>query len=309
MSHAALLLVQSFAARRRGAGGGAPEAIELALAELYEQGRRAYPDVALAASDLAAYAGERARDDLDVFEAIRGLHGADLFLACGCARGLPAALLAFDRVLLAKLPEYLRKLRVSREIEEETRRVLLEKLFLPATGEPPRIVHYSGRGALEGWVRVAALRTALNLLESQRATATAGGEAALARAVDRGDDPELLFLKASYRAPFTAAFCEALAGSPRRARALLHLTFVDGLTPERIGQLYRVHRTTATRWIDAARADVLAATRARLVECFHLSRAECDDIFLLVQSRLDLTLRSLLGSDASRDAADKLAAE
>jgi RNA polymerase sigma-70 factor (ECF subfamily) len=310
----ALRLASSFAARWRGGGidaagdGEVIQAVERALAELHRKGCEAHPDLALDAVLLAAYAGDRARPDLGATEAIQGLRGADLFLACACAQNLPAALRAFERDLIAKVPEYLRKLRVSRDVEEETRQALREKLFLPAAGEPPRIVQYSGRGALEGWVRVAALRTALDLLDSRKTAAPPRDEAALARVVDRGDDPELLFLKESYRAPFVAAFREALAAAPRRARVLLHLTFVEGVTPERLGRLYRVHRTTAMRWVDAARAEVLEATRARLMERLQISAAECDDLFSLVQSRLDLTLGSLLGSDARRDAA-KLASE
>jgi RNA polymerase sigma-70 factor, ECF subfamily len=303
-----LTLAQGFAAGWRGEEGDSPEAVEVALAELYASGQRAFPDVGLAALDLAVHAGARARVDRGALEAIRGLRAADLFLACGCVHGLPAAHRAFDRAFLGKLPLYLRGLRLSHDVVEEARRALLERLFLPAAGRPPRIAQYSGRGALEGWVRVAAVRTALNLIEARKGADPGGGEAALARAVDRGDDPELRFLKERYRAPFAAAFREALEAAPRRARALLHFTFVEGLTPERVARIYKVHRTTAMRWIDAARADVLADTRARLGAQYHLTPAECDGVFQMVESRLDLTLGSLLES-AARSAAGTLAGE
>jgi RNA polymerase sigma-70 factor (ECF subfamily) len=150
-----------------------------------------------------------------------------------------------------------------------------------------------------GWVRVAAVRTALNVLESRKGEASPLDEdAALAHAVDGGDDPEQLFLKTSYRAPFVAAFAEALAALPPRDRTLLRFAFVEGLTPERIGKLHGVHRTTIMRRLDAARAAVLAGTRARLVERLQLSPSECDDIFELVKSRLDITLSSFLRAEA-----------
>src|SRR6185436_7668314 len=97
---------------------------------LYERGRRAYPEVPLDAARLAAHAGDRARSDVAAHEAVRELRAEDLFLACASAEGIPAALRAFDRTLLAKIPLYIRKLRAPAEIEEETRRVLLEKLFV-----------------------------------------------------------------------------------------------------------------------------------------------------------------------------------
>jgi RNA polymerase sigma-70 factor, ECF subfamily len=284
----------------RGLDGGdphtpAPSALEQALAAMYEEGRLAFPHVPLAAPDLAAYAGARARDDLAAPDAVRGLRAGDLFLACACARGARGALDAFDRALLARIPAYLRRLRPPPEIAEDTRRVLLDKLFVAAPGRPPKILQYSGRGALEGWVRVAALRAAVNLLEARSPGGIAGdGDAALERAVGPGDDPELLFLKARYRAPFVAALREAIAALPARDRALLQFAYVEGLTPERIGKVYGVHRTTAMRWIDAARAGVLSGTRARLTEALGLTPSECDGVLALVQSRLDVTLGSLL---------------
>jgi RNA polymerase sigma-70 factor (ECF subfamily) len=290
-------LAPSFAAHYRGRAPAPAAALERSLAALYREGREAFPDVELAAVDFAAFAGERARDDVDAAEAVRELRGPDLFLACACSRGLPAALRAFDRTFSARLPDYLRKLRVTPDIEEETRASLLEKLFTPIHGNLPHIAQYSGRGALEGWVRVAAVRTALNIVESRKGKASPADEdAALANAVDHGDDPELLFLKASYRAPFAAAFREALAELPPRERTLLRFAFVEGLTPERIGKLHGVHRTTVMRWLGAARAAVLEGTRGRLVQRLHLSPSECEDLFEVAKSRFDVTLSSLLRS-------------
>ncbi len=300
---AEMSLRESFAGRWGGSASVPAEDLERALEELHAQGRRAHPGVALPAADLAAYAGARVPADADALAAVRGLHAADLFLACGCALGLPAALGALDRLLGERLPGYLHRFRSTPEIEAETRQVLLERLLLPpAAGVPPRIAQYSGRGALDGWLRVAALRVALQIVKGRSDPAAAGDddEAALARAVDHGDDPELRFLKESDRAVFVAAFREALAGAPPRTRALLDLAFGEGLTPARIGTLYGVHRTTVMRWIDEARAEILSATRLRLAERSGLSPAECDEVFRLVESQLDFTLSSLLEHEGRR---------
>ncbi len=288
-------LAPSFAAAWGGNAPGADDALERALADLHDRGRRAFPDVDLDARDLAAYAGERARVEVAAGEAVRELHAEDLFLACACARGDAAALRAFERTFAARIPAYIRRLRAPADVEQETRQTLLERIFVPIGEHRPRILQYSGRGSLEGWVRVAALRTALNLLDARRAEAPARDEGdAVAAALHPGGDPELLFLKAAYRGPFAAALREAFAAMPRRDRALLRFAVVDGLSPERIGTLYGVHRTTAMRWLDAARADVLARTRALLAERLHLSPSECDSVIDLVTSHLDVTLTSLL---------------
>lgn len=290
-------LTPSFIARWRGPTPEDSDALERTLADLHARGHRAFPDVGLNAADLAAYAGERARPLVAAHEAVGELHAEDLFLACACAHALPAALRAFDRTLIAKIPTYLRKLRPSSELVDETRQALLERLFVPSAGQPPKIAQYSGRGALEGWVRVAALRVALDLL-AERRPAAFDEDAALAGAVAPSNEPDLLFVKAAYRGPFLAAFRESLAELPRRDRALLRLAFVERLTPERIGKLYDVHRTTAMRWLDAARAAVLARTRAILVERLRLSPSECDGLVEAVRSNLDVTLSSLLRADA-----------
>ena len=168
-------------------------------------------------------------------------------------------------------------------------------LFVEAPGRPPKIRLYAGRGALDAWVRVVALREALHLREAERGGALPLDESSeVVSRIAPACDPELAFMKESCRGPFVAAFREALAGLGQRERALLRFTFIDGLSPAQAASIYGVHRTTAMRWIEAAEDQVLARTRALLMERLHLSPIECDEIFALVASRLDVTLGSLL---------------
>jgi len=289
-------LAPSFLTTWRGSAPGSVDALEAALVEMHAEGHRAFPDVDLDAADLAAHAGERARTDVSAAEAASELRAADLFLACACTRGSPAAVRAFDGTLMARVPLYLRPLRVSSDVEEETRQTLLVRLLVAAPGAEPRIAQYQGRGALGAWVRVSALRTALVVADQrQRAAVIEDEGAAIAGAVGEQDDPDLLFLKASLREPFRVAFRAAIAELSQRDRALLRFAFVEGLPPEPIGKLYGVHRTTVMRWLDAARAAVLAGTRSRLATALQLLPGE--DLFELVRSRFDVTLTSLLRTD------------
>jgi RNA polymerase sigma-70 factor, ECF subfamily len=285
----------SFASAYRGSLPAAAEALDAALSTLWERGRAAWPGVELDAAVLAAYLGERAPPDVAPPAWLGQLDAADVFLACACAEGLPRAVHAFDAAFLGKLPAYLRKLRPTPELVAETKQELLEKLFVGSPERPPKIRLYRGTGALEGWVRVTALRVALNLLEAGRAGEAALDEVdAMARAVAPGCDPELEFMKASYRGEFVAAFREAMSSLPPRDRNLLRFTFVERLTPAGVGAIYGVHRTTAMRWIDAAQEDVVTRTRSRLMARLRLSPSECDGIFALVRSRIQVTLGSLL---------------
>src|SRR5947209_904462 len=78
--------------------------------------------------------------------------------------------------------------RVGREpsFVEEVRQTVREKLLVAAADAPPRIVEYTGRGALAAWLRIIAVRAALNLRRRRGDVAPDGAsdEAAAAR------DPE-----------------------------------------------------------------------------------------------------------------------
>ena len=273
--------------------------LEAALVELWKQGQSAWPGIALSPPQFVASVGERARIDRAPLAAVQELRAADVFLACACAHGLSGAIRAFDTALLARVPTYLRRLNASPELADETRQLLLTKLFLSQGGRAPKIAQYSGRGSLEGWLRVTTVRTAQNLLDADRSRQTLVDEAAtVAQAVAPVCDPEHELMTVSHRDAFVAAFREAMVSLGQRDRALLRFTFVERMTPARIGAVYGVHRTTVMRWIEAAQAEVLAGTEARLMARLHLSPSGCASLFLLVKSRLDLALSSLFTVDS-----------
>jgi len=270
-------------------------ALDPALVDFWERGRAAWPTVALAAAELAEYLEALRPEEAPLGAWLSERRAADLFLACACARAVPRALGAFDAAYLSKIGLYLGSLRPTPELCADTRQELLEKLFVGGVDRAPKIRQYTGRGALEGWVRVTALRAALNLLDAARVGEPWLDEAGeVARAVAPGADPELELILARYKDEFVASFREAMASLSRRDRNVLRFTFIEGLTPARIGIVYGVHRTTAMRWVEAAQEAVLTGTRARLRERLRLSPSECDGIFAVVKSRIHVTLTTLL---------------
>jgi len=279
------------------AGGGEDAPLEAALREVAARGAAAWPTVALPADVLAGYLGERAPADVPPADWLTGARAADLFLACACAEGLPAALRAFEAAFGGQIGAYLHALRPSAQIVADTAQDLREKLFVGAFGGPPRIRQYTGQGPLGGWVRVTAVRIALDLIEAQKVGERHRGEVEeIADAVVPQHDPDIGLLEARYRGEFMAAFREAMADLSPRERSLLRFTFVERLTPARLGVMYGVHRTTAMRWVEAAQEEVLSRTRAKLMERLQLSPSECDSLMGLLKSRIDLTLTSLFGT-------------
>jgi RNA polymerase sigma-70 factor (ECF subfamily) len=221
---------------------------------------------------------------------LTAVHGEDLYLACACATGVPGALEAFDRQFLGgELERALARITSSAPVLEEVRQQLRVKLFVGESG-PGKIVDYSGRGPLAGWVRVAAVRTALNLVTRQAPDTPSGDEEEPLLGVA---DPETEYLKTQHRAEFEQAFRAALSTLSIEQRQLLRLHYVDGLTLGQIGRLRQVHESTISRRLLAARDQLLAETRRALSAELHLGQAEVDSLMGRVMSRADVTLSTL----------------
>src|SRR5438876_233997 len=131
------------------------------LSELYEVGRSAWPDLSLDRATFERFLEERVA--LGVAPEKTRAQAADLYLACACAHGAAGAVERFDRAHLAGLAAVVARVDPSPAFTDEVRQRLRTKLFVAEAGAIPKIAEYTGRGPLLSWVRVAALRTALNL--------------------------------------------------------------------------------------------------------------------------------------------------
>ena len=67
---------------------------------------------------------------------------------------------------------------------------------------------------------------------------------------------------------------------------------------DEIAGLYGVHRATAARWVDRIRDKLEVETKRRLRERTGLAGAELDSAVRLVQSRLEVSFRRLLGTQS-----------
>lgn len=260
---------------------------------MIDRARAAWPDLDLDEEGFRAHVTRH----LDGGDAA-ALHAGDLWLAFGCAGGDEAALAAFDREVLSQTGLLLGRMQPTPQLVDDTRQALREKLLVAAPGARPRIGEYAGRGPLQAWVRVAAVRAALDIL---RAGGARGGGSDV-EPEDLANDavsPELDYLKERYRPQFKAAFQDALAGLDSEQRNVLRLHVVEGLNIDEIGALFKVHRSTVARWIAAARAKVLEDARARLRFELGISAGEFDSLAGVVRSQLDLSVAKILGKPSS----------
>ena len=90
------------------------------------------------------------------------LHVEDLYLACGCLDGVPAALEAFDRAHGSGIDLVISA--AGLDPASGMRERVRERLIIKIGDAPPKIATYAGKGSLGSWVRIFALREAQRLV-------------------------------------------------------------------------------------------------------------------------------------------------
>jgi RNA polymerase sigma-70 factor (ECF subfamily) len=266
---------------------------EPAVDELLRQVRAAWPDVGVDDETFRAYLAERLPATGSLEQALGAIRAADLYLACACAAGDRNALAAFDDRYIRQLDAALGRMDPSGDLCAEVKQELRVQLLLGAPGRPPGITSYLGQGSLRGWLRVTATRQALMGLR-RRHRALANDLAARSLLDATFEDVELEALKRRWAAEFKDAFADAVASLTSKQRNVLRYHAIDQLTIDQIGALYGVHRVTAFRWVEQARAAVLAATRTALKARLDLSEPALDSVLGAIASRLDASVERLL---------------
>jgi RNA polymerase sigma-70 factor (ECF subfamily) len=266
--------------------------LEQRLKAAVRAARVAWPGVDVGDDELLAYLARRLPADGDVAAALDSVRTSDLYLACACARGDVAALQAMEAGPLREVAAAIARGNLSGVSADDVMQTVRRVLFVGTDGALPRITEYRGAGDLRAWLRVTAARAALKILRKERHEVAVSDEV-LATLPSAGGGAELEYIKRQYRAGFKRAFLDALASLSPREQNLLRQHFLDDLSIDQLGALYRVHRSTAARWITRARAGLFERTKRTLMKQMKVSRSECESIIRMVQSQLHLTLRTL----------------
>ncbi|WP_052420637.1 sigma-70 family RNA polymerase sigma factor [Hyalangium minutum] len=269
------------------------DAVEEGLARLFEVGREAWPSLPLPFEVFVRHVMCHLPKRNPPERLLPALHGADLYLACACKEGVPGAASAFQASHGATVEAALRGRNVPPDERGELTQAFWEKLLVGQQGVPAKIGDYSGRGPLGGWVRVAAVRAALNYHEQKKSDPLGARAPMDAQREPTTQDPELDFLKAHYRDEVQQALKDALAGLEADERNVLRLHFLDGLSTERIATVYGVHRATVARWVTRGREALLTGTHQLLMERMRIGRGEAESIIGIVRSQLGLALGSI----------------
>jgi RNA polymerase sigma-70 factor (ECF subfamily) len=249
-----------------------------------DAGRAGWPGVEVDPPRFAAYLGERSEQGIPSPE-----FAADLYLACACALGAPAALDAFRRAFRLDVGKAIARTDASAAFLDEVMQILSVKLFVRTGDAPPAITQYSGRSSLRGWVCTAAKRTALNLRRAkgdQPHDEFSSGIKQLGTAVG----PELALLKVRHKADFEESIRAGFASLTEKERSLLLLHLVNGVTLVQLAGMQNVGRSTVARWLASARESLFEATKAALVARMDVSSSEYESILAVLISQLDMSL-------------------
>ena len=278
---------------------GAIADLDRRLWTIVAEGRAAWPALPLDAKDLVEFIARQATSDL-AEAALEGLRPADLYLACACARQIPAAIAVFDRDYMREVDIALARMRIGPPRLADVKQLVRQRLFVGGgnSGAPTsagKITEYGGRGDLRRWVRSVAVRTCLNDLRKGKREILVDDDQLIAQHAIAVDDPEVEYMKRTYANEFKQAFGEALKKLGAREQTLLRYHHVDGLNIDEIGAIYRVHRVTAFRWLEKAKEQLVRGTLELLRGKLKLDAGELDSVLRMIRSQIHLSLIRHLG--------------
>jgi RNA polymerase sigma-70 factor (ECF subfamily) len=272
---------------------GRHQNLEALLSKILQAARTSWPRLSMNPEVFLPYLARIIPDGAEPEDALGRMMTADLYLTCGCACGDPEALATFERIYSREITGVLSRMNMSSASVEDVKQLVYKKLFVDDGVREKKIVQYSGEGELGSWIRVVAMREALNYLRKGVRECRMEDEV-LADQVPVADDQELVYLKVMYRQAFKQAFQQALGSLSSRERNILRHHLLDGLNFDQVGVIYDVHRATVSRWMSKVRKKLLSQTRRVLTLELGVSRKEFDSVMRLIESQLDVSIRRFL---------------
>lgn len=262
------------------------------MGDIYQRARSTWPDIEVEAGAFAETLQRWSERHGKSTDALGDDGVAELYLATALCAGNASALARFEAEYLDVVGHALAPMKLGQAVVDDLKQQVRQKLLVAEAEELPLVEKYSGDGRLRGLVRVMATRLAISHTRKEKKVSP--DELDL-DALPPGDvEWELERLKAGYRSAFRSAFAEALGKLAPRDRNILRLHHFGGLTVEQVGEVYGVHRATATRWLTRIREELLVATKRGLASELGLPSGDLESVMRLINSRLDASVERLL---------------
>lgn len=275
--------------------------LERLLLQAWESSRTQWPTVALPAEQFVTHLAERLPQGPEPTPSLEPLLASlslsELYLACACLQGMDAALELFERHYLAKLPASLRQSKHSHTTPEDICQLARMKILVPTPEGRPKIAEYMGRGALQSWVRVTAMRIAIKLQSNEKPAPEEDSDTIVSLIPAPGVNPELDAIKRRHQPELRQALREAFSSLSSEDRHLLRLRFADRLSTYELAKLFRVSQPTISRWLKSTLETVQKDTLRRLQARLGLSQRDFQSFLALLYSQLELSISQLLGAE------------
>lgn len=274
------------------------ESLQTAIAHAYQRAVAGWPGCHVEPARFAAELVRRLGADLDATR-LATVVSADLYLAIACLDGDASAIAHLERECGSEIDRASRKLRATADQAAEVRGHVAKVLYTAEPGRMAGLAEFTGRGDLRGYVRVIATRELIRVINRGRREAPieAANDAAinpLLEHLDLSRAPELGLLRARHGEQVAIALRAALEALDERQRAVLRYSLVAGWSIDRIGELYGIHRVTASRWLNAARDALGEQVRREVAARCEIPVDEVDSIVRLVHSQIDVSLARIL---------------
>jgi RNA polymerase sigma-70 factor (ECF subfamily) len=262
------------------------------------QCRGAWPEVTLE-DDAFVQALVRAADETPPREALEQVNAPHLYLATACAQGSAAAIASFEQLCGGSIDAALSRFAGRGTMREDIKQTLREHLLVGTPDRPPKIGDYRGRGSLTRWVRVAAVRLAIDSVRGRGRLEDPSSDDALLEGIGTRDSPEMSFLREKYQGDFKVAFEQSVAELDPAERRLLREHVVFGLSTARVAALHDISKSTAARRIAAARERLIEGVYRCLRESLGVSSSELQSVMRLAASELHVSLSRIFRSGGS----------
>jgi RNA polymerase sigma-70 factor, ECF subfamily len=282
------------------------------LAELWAAAEQRLPDLPVAQTvfvDRIADVLVAGDDDADAapatFAALERIVPADLYLAAALAQRDDQALAIAEAELMPAVRQSAGRVDSTQAFVDEVAQRVRDRLLVGDRDTPPAITQYRGTGPLARWVRVVASRIALDIKRADSKTSTGGDDNDLTQ-LPAPDDPELEVIWRTCAAEYKAALAEAFAGLSRRERNLMRQRYIDDLNIDALGRIYKVHPSTAFRWLRQVEERLASATRGALMKKLAISESQLHSMERLVMSQLHVSLGRMLKTPGGRKSSPKV---
>jgi RNA polymerase sigma-70 factor (ECF subfamily) len=226
-------------------------------------------------------------------------HLSDIYLCSGCGLGLRAACRALEEHYMSGLRLSVRRVARQPDLVEDVLQDVRDRLLV---GPTPRINTYRGNGPLDSWLRVIAIRVAMDHRRSGSARRRRGLRFKHEQARPQLDPWGSALLIEDGPLKYQAAqLCEhglrsAIWSLPPDERQLLQQHFVLGLSIDVLGAIWSIDRSTAARRIRRVLRTIRAGLRQQLAQWFvDLSHGELDSLMIDSYAELDIDAPMLLG--------------